>query len=287
MAQNLVVIAGTTASGKSDLAIKIAQENNGEIIAADSRTIYKQMDVGTAKPSDLDREKIQHYGLDLVEPGENYNVRLFKEYAESKIKDIAERGKLPIIAGGTGLYIDSVVYDYEFDDEDTTFKLSLMDKSLEELQKLAIRMKLKPSNDMLHNKRHLVSAIMKGDITEKNYESSYNYVYTAILPSKSSLRNNINARVEKMFKQGLRKEVDDLVEQFGWSHESMSGIGYKEFKAYYDGEISMSKVKRDIAANTLKYAKRQKTWFKRNPHAIICEHSDEAYECINKFLRKL
>ncbi len=212
----LLVIVGETASGKSGLAMEAARKFNGELICADSRTVYKGMNVGTAKPSLQDQAEIPHHLLDVVEPDERFSAGMFKELALKAIDDIAARGKLPILVGGTGLYIDAVILDYQFDHK------------------------------------------TKGELRE-------NTLVIGLKPNRTELRRRIEARVEQMFRAGLRKEVEELASKYGWDHWSMTGIGYREFKDYEDKKKSMTQVKQAIARNTqVILAKHQRTWFKRH-----------------------
>ena len=286
MATKTLAIVGQTASGKSSLAMRIAKDYNGEIIAADSRTIYKGMDIGTAKPNQEEQDLITHHGLDLVNPNQKFSVFDFKNYAKERIEQIKQKNKLPIMVGGTGLYVDSVLYNFQFNKVDKAKTKQLEALNLEKLQKLAKKIDKNISKSMLHNKRHLIRFIERGGHAKKSYKEREDLIIVGIFPKKSRLRDNINARVEVMFRQGLRKEVKELVEQYDWNNEAMSGIGYQEFKDYYDGKISMSKVKRNIVQNTLKYAKRQKTWFKRNPYLNRFEDLDKAESFIRAKLNQ-
>lgn len=212
----LVVIVGTTASGKSRAALKMAQEHNGEIICADSRTVYIGLDIGTSKPSKTDQKKIKHHLLDIVAPDQKFNVSDFQKLANEAIKDIQTRGKLPIMVGGTGLYIDAVIYGYNFDKKS--------------------RQKLRPNTLVL-----------------------------GLDWPTDHLKKRIEARVDQMFAQGLEQEVKSLSKNYGWQAEAMKGIGYREWQAYFSKTEDLIKTKELIVKNTWQYARRQRTWFKRNP----------------------
>ncbi|MDX1765787.1 MAG: tRNA (adenosine(37)-N6)-dimethylallyltransferase MiaA [Candidatus Saccharimonadales bacterium] len=240
----LIAVVGETASGKTSLGIEIAKKHNGEIITADSRSVYRGLDIGTAKPTVEEQGQVTHHLLDIVNPDQKFNVGDFQRLAYRAIADIESRNKLAIMVGGTGLYIDSVLFDYQFSNQN---KQSDADRQTMRENCLVIGLKL----------------------------------------SRNQLRSRIEKRVEAMFKAGLRKEVDELVEKYGWGNEAMTGIGYREFKPFYDGEISMSKVKRDIAQNTLStLAKHQRTWFKRNPKIKWFECPADALECVADFLSR-
>ena len=232
----LVVIVGETASGKSGLALAAAERFKGELICADSRTVYKGMDVGTAKPTAEEQSKVPHHLLDVVEPNERFSAARFQELANQAISDIAGRHNLPVMVGGTGLYVDAVILNYDFDHQ--------------------TKSELRPNTLVIGLK----------------------------LP-RAELRCRIEARVEQMFYRGLRKEVDELVNQYGWDHWSLTGIGYREFADYQSGAKSMSQIKRAIVTNTLEFAKRQRTWFKRHPFIEWFEDPELALTRIDDWLR--
>lgn len=281
----LIAIVGETASGKSALAIEIAKRYKGEIIAADSRTIYKEMDIGTAKPQEDEMEGIKHHGLNLVEPGERYTAAQFKQYCDLKIQDIVSRGKLPILVGGTGLYIDGVLFDYSFGEESSSEERSeLNNKSIDELTTISQEMKLDLSGQLLKNKRHLIRMIERDGVTENNTNLAYDALLLGYILPKNVLRKRIEKRVEAMFRKGLRKEYNDLKQKYGTNSEAFTGIGYREFAAWESGNASMSEVKREIVKNTMNLAKRQRTWFKRNPHIQWVESEDEALVKVAQFI---
>lgn len=281
----LIAVVGETASGKSGLALKIARRYNGEIICADSRTIYKAMDIGTAKPSMQERAEIQHHLLDVVAPGESFTAADFQRLAKEAIADITSRGRLPIVVGGTGLYVDSILFDYQFGGRaDTQQRTALEALDIAELRTLIEQKGLvAPYNEK--NKRHLVRTLERA--TETPADREHMRPHTLVLGlsiSRSTLRSRIEERVEQMFRKGLRKEVQELQAQFGWESEALTGIGYREFKPFYTGDASMSEVKRRIVQDTLQLAKRQRTWFKRNPQIIWCSTAQEAEERVAAFL---
>lgn len=281
----LIAVVGETASGKSGLALEIARRYNGEIICADSRTIYKGMDIGTAKPSMQERAEIQHHLLDVVAPGEPFAAADFQRLAHQAILDITQRGKLPIIVGGTGLYVDSILFDYHFaGPADLQRRAALESLDLSELR-MRIEQKgfVAPYNEK--NKRHLVRTLEREAAapTDRGQMRAHTLVLGLSL-SRSALRTRIEERVEHMFRKGLRKEVQELQERFGWESEALTGIGYREFKPFYMGDASMSEVKRRIVQDTLQLAKRQRTWFKRNPRIIWCSTAQEAKERVAAFL---
>ena len=231
MSQNpTLIILGPTGSGKTGVSIEIAKAINGEIISADSRAIYKGMDIGTAKPTKSEMQGITHYGLDLVNPGERFTVADWKNYAEKKIKDIKARGKVPIIAGGTGLYIDALIYDYKFKGP-TGHKIGDIEQ--------------KTCSDRKE---------IKGD-----------YLIIGIKWSTEELRARLNKRITQMFSPELYDEVTKLVHTYGWGSEAMKSNIYEFAWKYLQGELSLKQAKELCFYEDWHLAKRQMTWFKRNP----------------------
>lgn len=250
----LVVIVGETASGKSSLAMQLARKYNGEIICADSRTIYKGMDIGTAKPSKKDREEIEHYLLDIIEPNQRYSASLFKKDALEAISNIANRGKLPIMVGGTGLYVDAVLFDYSF--------------SSGEQQK-------DPNNP-----RHLSKS------TQKNRgELRPNTLVIGLNRSRDELNSRIEERAKQMLEADFINEVNILVDKYGTDNEALSGIGYRTFAKYLRGDITLELAKAEFVKGDKSLAKRQRTWFKRNK-SIHWINSSQANKIVHDFVTK-
>lgn len=283
--QHLVAIVGETASGKTSLAIKIAKKFNGEIISADSRTIYRGMDIGTAKPSKEEMQGIAHHGFDLVEPDEKYSAAQFKSYATDKIEDIQKRGKLPVLVGGTGLYVDGVLFNYSFGGEFSEKQRSeLNNNTVDELATIAQNMGLEISSQTLKNKRHLIRLIERKGKSEDHNVLFYNTLIIGVKVSKNVLRKRIEQRTELMFKKGLRKEYNELRTKFDTNSEAFTGIGYREFLDWEAGDASMSDVKRHIVRNTMGLAKKQRTWFKRNTNIVWVDNENEATALVAEFL---
>ena len=272
----LIVIVGPTASGKTALAIKLALRYEGEIICADSRTIYKGMDIGTAKPSIKERLTVPHWGLDLVEPGERFTAADFQQYATEKIADIRTRGKVPFLVGGTGLYVDGLIFDYQFGDEgDEARRNRFMEMSLEELYKYCDRNNIiLPENSS--NKRYIVRAIeQKGLNNRRRSEPISNSIIVGIATEKATLRTRIESRSEQLFEDGV---VED-----GWDSEAMTGNIYPLARQYVEGALSLSEVKRLFVTRDWQLAKRQLTWLRRNP--FICWLDlEEAYNYLSQEL---
>ncbi|MGY4893907.1 MAG: tRNA (adenosine(37)-N6)-dimethylallyltransferase MiaA [Candidatus Saccharimonadota bacterium] len=261
----LVVIVGPTASGKSSLAMKIARKYDGEIICADSRTVYKNMDIGTAKPSKKDQAEIPHWGLDLVEPGERFTAADFKKYAEKAIETIRQNGKLPILVGGTGLYVDGVIFDYQFVETDLTLRKELESLSLEELKEYCANNNVNlPENE--NNRRYVVRAIeQKNTSATRLNEPITNSIIVGIATEPSLLRDRIEHRAEQLFETGMVEEAKMLGEKYGWNSEAMTGNIYKLVKEFVDGQFDEAELKQRNAIADWQLAKRQITWLKRNP----------------------
>lgn len=261
----LVVIVGPTASGKSATAMQIAREYNGEIICADSRTVYKYMDIGTAKPSPEDQAEIPHWGLDLVEPGEHFSAADFKKYALQKIDEIRKRGHLPLLVGGTGLYIDGVIFDYEFQDPDPELRKKLEVLSLEELKNYCSNNNIElPENE--NNRRYVIRAIERKNVSSKRLNAPLpNTLVVGIATKRDELRARIDARSEQLFETGMVEEAKKLGKRYGWNSEAMTGNIYKLVKQFLDGEFDEAELKRKFITSDWQLAKRQLTWLKRNP----------------------
>ncbi len=279
-AKPLVVIVGPTASGKTGLAIKIAKQFNGEVIAADSRTIYKYMDIGTAKPTVQEMQGIPHWGIDLVEPGQTFSAADFKNYALSKITDIRQRGRLPILVGGSGLYVDALIFDYQFgpkaDAKNRAQWLALpIDELIDYCKNNNIRL---PEN--AKNKRYLVRAIEQSGINQKRRLTPIeNTTIVGIATEKVELRHRIEQRADAMFKAGMIDEAKRLGERYGWRAESMTGNIYRLVERYIDGESSIEELRNQFILSDWHLAKKQLTWLKRN-HFIKWLALDEAEQYI-------
>jgi len=263
--QPLIVIVGSTATGKSALAIKIAQQFNGEIISADSWLVRKNIDIGTAKPSKKELSLVKHHLIDLINADEDFTAAIYKKRALEVIDDIYGRKKLPILVGGTGLYIDALLYDYSFlpsSSNDLRMKLNSM--SLAQLHSLAIDKRLSLDNIDQNNKRRVIRLIeANGKIPTKS-EIKPNILLIGLKSVKDDLEANIQHRIDEMFNRGLADEVSQLANKYGWDCQALKGIGYHEWKLYFTGNQSLEQTKQRIVKDTLLLAKRQTTWFKRN-----------------------
>lgn len=262
----LVVMVGPTASGKTSLAVELAQRFNGEIVCADSRTIYTGMDIGTAKPTLSDRALVPHWGLDLVEPGQRFTAADFKQYAYKIIDDIRLRGKVPFLVGGTGLYVNSVLYDYQFGpdaDRDKRTELEAMDLSRLHEYCSINNIKL-PDN--FKNKRYVIRAIeLSGVKRKRDAKKVENSVVVGIATEKTTLTSRIHTRTEHLFDDGVVEEAIKLSKKYGWDSEAMTGNVYPVLRLFVAGNIDKQEAFRQIETRDWQLAKRQATWFKRNP----------------------
>jgi len=262
----LVVIAGPTASGKTSLAIEIAKIYGGEIICADSRSIYKGMDIGTAKPSHIEQAGVLHWGLDLVDPAEYFSVADFKAYALKKIDEIRLRGNIPFLVGGTGLYIDAIIFDYQFGEKaDMSKREQLSSMTLAQLYDYCSKNNISlPENNK--NKRYIVRAIELNGVSTSRRECPIdNTVVVGIATDKNVLRTRIGRRIEQLFADGVVDEAKILGEKYGWSGEAMKGNVYPLAHSYFIGEITLEEMKTKLITLDWRLAKRQLTWLRRNP----------------------
>ena len=281
----VIVICGPTASGKTALSIELAKKINGEIISSDSMQIYKDMDIGTAKPSKEEMQGIKHYMLDLVEPDKRYSVADFKKDAEKAIEEILTKGKVPIVVGGTGLYVDSLIYGIEYQELqfDEKYRKELEERvfneGLEILYNEAKQIDPQAMEKISHNDKKRILRVLEiykatgKTKTEQEAESrkngvKYDYKVFAINMDREKLYERINKRVDIMIEQGLIQEVENLLKKYTVFPTSMQGLGYKEVVEYLQGNISKEEMIEKIKMETRRYAKRQITWFKKNKETI-------------------
>lgn len=281
----LVVIVGPTASGKTALAIRVAKECGGEIISADSRAIYKGLSIGTAKPTLDEQSIVPHWGIDLVRPDERFTAADFRDYANKKIREIRDKGKMPILVGGTGLYINAVIYDYEFPaaGNDTEKRAQLYEKNLEELHEYCISNNIKlPENKL--NKRYVVNAILRnGSPPKRKYTLGASTIVVGIATENSTLRDRITQRANDIIRPEVLQEASAAAEQFGWECEAMTGNIYPLIRQYNEGYLTKNELEERFIAKDWHLAKRQRLWFQRDKH-IHWDGSDELHTYI---IRKL
>ncbi len=287
MAAPLIVIVGETASGKSALAMELAKQFDGEIISADSWAVYKGFDIGTAKPTKQEQADIPHHLIDVAEPQEGFSAVVFKRLATKAIEDIQKREKLPILVGGTGLYIDSVLYDYSFlppSDPELRQELNVM--TLSELIKKAEDMKLDTTGIDMRNKRRIIRLIENNGVRPTKHDLRPNTLMLGVRRPPNELENRITKRIDAMVEQGFPDEVKQLGEQYGWDIEPMRAPGYRAFADYVKGQISLDQAKLRNKQNDLQLAKKQRTWFKRNSSIQWLTDPSNAVEIVTTFLNK-
>lgn len=267
--QPIIVIVGPTASGKTSLSIEIAKRFDGEVICADSRTVYREMDIGTAKPTLDERGGIAHWGLDNVSPHERYTAGSFQIYAQNAIKEIRHRGKTPIIVGGTGLYIDGLIFDYDYPSppsEKDRQRFESMTKN--ELYEYCIENNI-DLHDTDRNPRHVLKAIYTHNSYDKRKQHvEDDMIIVGIATNKQSLDKRIALRTEQMFADGVVEEAKLLGKKYGWQIESMTSNVYRSIKLYLDNKCSLEEAKNDFIIRDRQLAKRQMTWFRRNPYIM-------------------
>lgn len=263
--QPLLVIVGETASGKSALAIRLAEQFNGEIISADAWTVRRGVDIGTAKPTAEERARVPHHLIDVVGPDEDFTAAVFKRLAEQAIADIHNRGKLPVLVGGTGLYVDGVLFDYSFlPAGDPGLREELNSLSIDELLQRIEAMGLDTGAVDVRNKRRLIRLIENNGQLPSRQELRPNTLILGLRLGREELRERVERRVDSMLAVGLEVEAKGLVERYGWDCEALKGIGYAQWQGYFGGAKSLDEVRRQIIKATLDLAKRQRTWFQRN-----------------------
>lgn len=284
MKSKVLVIAGPTAVGKTKIAIEVAKRLNGEIISADSMQIYKKMDIGTAKPTVEEMDGIPHHLLSVVEIGEKFSVVDFQKMAFGCIEDILSRGKVPIVCGGTGLYINGLIEEIDYGE------VTSSDELREELEKVAAEKgneylyeelkavdKESAERIKLNDTKRLIRALEVYKVTgttitefqrrSKEKEKKYDYIVVGLSMEREKLYERINLRVDMMMKDGLLDEAKAVLDEMGKNDKltSFQAIGYKEFLPFFDGLATLDEVGEMIKQESRRYAKRQVTWFKRTP----------------------
>ena len=282
----LVAIVGETASGKTAAGIQVAQKLGGEIICADSRTVYKHMDIGTAKPTLVEQKLVPHHLIDVVEPNERFSAAEFKRLAEKCIQDITTRHKIPIIVGGTGLYVDSLLYNFQFKDKPSEqFRQKLLQMNSEELTTLLNTKNIDQSALNTKNRRHVIRAIETNGQRLHNTKLRRNTLIVGLKLEREVLQERVEKRVAKMFEEGFIDEVKNLAKFYGWENESMSGIGYRVVKDYLEGRATLEEAQAAFVRRDLSLAKRQRTWFKRNKNIHWFEESSELIDFAVTFIQ--
>ncbi|MGG7187029.1 tRNA (adenosine(37)-N6)-dimethylallyltransferase MiaA, partial [Clostridium butyricum] len=289
MKQKLLVLGGPTAVGKTELSIKLAKELKGEIISADSMQIYKYMDIGSAKVTEQEMDGIKHHLIDIIEPNVPFSVADFKEYGEIALKNILSKNKFPIIAGGTGLYINSLTCNMTFTEaeKDEEYRLYL-EKLSEEKGNDFVHEMLKEIDPISYkeihanNRKRVIRALEVYKLTKKPfssfnagedfYKSDYDVYYYVLTMNRDKLYERINKRVDIMIEKGLLEECIKLREMgYTSDMQSMQGIGYKEILYYLENKISFEDAVNMIKQGSRNYAKRQLTWFRRDKRCIFLD----------------
>ena len=304
MKPTVIVICGPTASGKTALSIELAKKINGEIISCDSMQIYKEMNIGTAKPTAEEMQGIKHYLIDIISPNERYSVADYKKDAKNAIKEVLKKGKVPIIVGGTGLYVDSLIYEIEYQDIkfDENYREYLEKRveteGLENLYNEAKKIDEKAIEKISKNDKKRILRILEiyhatgknkteQEIESRKKEVEYNYKIYAINWNRETLYERINKRVDIMIELGLIKEVKDIYEKYNKFPTAMQGLGYKEVVEYLEGNCTKEEMIEKIKMETRRYSKRQITWFKKNKQTIWLDGEEKLQNNIQIILEGL
>lgn len=301
--QKIICIVGPTGSGKSATAVRLAKEFNGEIISADSMQIYKDMNIGTAKVTVEEMQGIPHYLIDVVDPTQNFSVSDWKDMAETYIDEITKRGKVPIIVGGTGLYVNALINNFKFFsvDEETrnnyiAYYNDFLDKNgvdmlYNELEKKNKKLALSVDKNKTRAIINYLAMIDAGatDLTQKDNEKKYDYLLIGLDVERKIIYDRIDKRVDEMMKAGLMAEIEMLKEKYGFNKEmqSASAIGYREFWDYFDGNISEEDAINLVKQHSRNYAKRQFTYMKKmsNINWIQYENFELISNKVQSFLK--
>lgn len=296
----IIILTGPTAVGKTELSIRLAKEISGEIISADSMQVYRGMDIGTAKITKEEMQGVPHHLIDCFEPDEEFNVAVFQELAGKAAKEIADRGNIPILAGGTAFYIQALLYGIDFNEEehDDSYRSTMYEIGLDEEGKIKLHSMLAKVDpeyaDTVHynNMKRVVRALEYNHYTGRKFseyneqqrkrEAEYDFCYFVLNDERERLYERINKRVDVMVKNGLFKEVQALKEK-GYADNlvSMQGVGYKEIIKYLNGEITLEESIDLIKKNTRHFAKRQLTWFRKEDEVIWVNKQEFEYDDSN------
>ena len=299
----VIVICGPTASGKTSLSIELAKQINGEIVSCDSMQIYKDMTIGTAKPTKEEMDGIKHYLLDFVSPDQRYSVAEYKKDAENTIEKIISEGKVPIVVGGTGLYLEALIYNIEYQniEEDMEYRNKLYEiereQGLSKLYEMASKIDSKAMEKISPNDKKRICRVLeiyhltgktKTELEEESRknEPKYNYKLFGITKDREKLYERINLRVDIMINQGLIDEVKNLLEKYNNFPTAMQGLGYKEVVEYLNGLITKDEMIDKIKMETRRYAKRQLTWFRKYKNLIWINGLDDVQNNIKIILEE-
>ena len=304
MRQKVIVICGPTASGKTALSIELAKKINGEIVSADSMQIYKDMDIGTAKPTVEEMQGIEHYLIDFVPPDDRYSVADYKIDAKKAIKKILEKGKTPIIVGGTGLYVDSLIYEIEYPniEFDENYRKELEEQvekqGLDKLYEQAKIIDPQAIEKISKNDKKRILRVLEiyhatgktkteQEVESRKKEVEYDYKVFALNWDREKLYERINKRVDIMIEQGLIEEVKQISKKYNKFPTAMQGLGYKEVVEYLEGNCTKEEMIEKIKKETRHYAKRQLTWFRKNSQTIWLNGQDDIQKNIDNILSNI
>lgn len=271
----IIAVVGATATGKTDFAVRLAKEISGEVISADSRLVYKDLNIGTAKPTKEEMQDIPHHMIDIAEPDFDYSAGLYAKQAKEKIYEIADRGKTPIVAGGTGLYFRVLLENYDLPELEPNYELrkELSNLSYNQLFDILAELDMDGAYSIGKiDKKKLIRAIEIVKGTKKTLskargicESEFDTEWLGLNFPRDILYDRINKRVDIMLEKGLVGECENLLKKYGRLPNIVDTIGYKEIISYLDGECSLKDATEKLKQNTRNYAKRQLTWFRKNP----------------------
>lgn len=283
---SIIAIVGQTTSGKSALSLRLAQHIDSDILCADATTVYRGFNIGAAKPSMEEQRAVQHFGLDIADPAERFDVAAYKAYADNVLASQAAKSRITLLVGGSGLYVDSVLYDYSF--PATGNRLDTYDDlSVVELQRLVREhgggQGHFTASDWL-NPRRLVAYLRRGGAAPQKRPLPPHVHMIGIAVEQSELERRIERRVDVMFDAGLEGEVRDLVGRYGWDVPAMQAIGYREFRPYVMGDISLAEVREHIIMHTRQLAKKQRVWTRRNSDITWVTSYDELVALVTTYL---
>ena len=289
--EKVIVICGPTASGKTALSIELAKKINGEIVSCDSMQIYKEMNIGTAKPTKEEMQGIKHYMIDIISPDERYSVADYKKQAKESIKEILSKGKVPIVVGGTGLYVDSLIYEIDYPEIEFDEKYrEELEQEVEERGLEALYEKAKEIDEeaikkiSLNDKKRILRILEIYHATGKNKTEQekesrktpveFDYKVFALNMDREKLYERINKRVDLMIENGLIEEVENIYKKYNKFPTAMQGLGYKEVVQYLEKRLTKEEMIEKIKQETRKFAKRQLTWFRKNKETIWLNADD-------------
>lgn len=282
----VIAIVGQTTSGKSALSLQLAQHITGDILCADATTVYRGFDIGSAKPSPQDQRAVRHFGLDIADPTERFDVAAYKIYADKVLAEQASEGRTTLFVGGSGLYVDSVLYDYSFPATSNEPDL-YNDMSVVKLQSLVREHGGEQghftASDWL-NSRRLVAYLRRGGAAPQKHPLPSHVRMIGVSVEQNELEHRIERRVDAMLSTGLEDEVRSLAERYGWDVPAMQAIGYREFRPYVTGEIPLAQVREHIIMHTRQLAKKQRVWTQRNPDITWVSSYDELVALVTTYL---